>query len=100
MDEASERSEHRPTAEMEVREAGWHVRSPTLPLEAAEPLTQCRPLPGSTLQSGVPRGGGAHPNCHAAGASGALLRSSKSENPLTVPPFGQIRSSTGRRQRQ
>lgn len=58
MDEASERSKHRPTAEMEVREAGWHVRSPTLPLEAAEPLTQCRPLPGSTLQSGVPRGGG------------------------------------------
>lgn len=74
MEETSVRSKHRPMAEMEVREASWHVRSPTLLPAAAEPLTQCRPLPGSTLQSGVPGGGGRIPNGQAAGAFGALLR--------------------------
>lgn len=44
--------------------------------------------------------GGHIPIGHAAGAFGALLQSSKPKNPLTVPPFSQIRSSTGQSQRQ
>lgn len=100
MEETSVRSKHRPMAEMEVREASWHVRSPTLLPAAAEPLTQCHPLPGSTLQSGVPGGWGAHPKRPGGWSLWGPPQSSTPENPLTGLPCGQIRSSTGQRQRQ
>lgn len=85
VDEASKRSKHRPTAEMEVREAGWHVRSPTLPNSRASQWAASRHL----TERGSQGWGRSEPPCGWE-SSGALLLGALNQNPLTVPPFGQI----------